>query len=75
MTSAELLTGRDLTPVQRKILRYIDDYVQDLGYSPSYREIACAAELASLSSVALHMRTLQDKGYLSREPRRPRSIV
>jgi repressor LexA len=75
MTSAELLTGRDLTPVQRKILRYIDDYVQELGYSPSYREIACAAELASLSSVALHMRTLQDKGYLSREPRRPRSIV
>ena len=75
MTSAELLTGRDLTPVQRRIRQYIEDYSQDLGYSPSYREIAGAAGLASLSSVALHMQTLQDKGYVSREPGRPRSIV
>ena len=75
MTSAELLTGRDLSPVQRTIRQYIEDYSQHLGYSPSYREIARAAGLASLSSVALHMQTLQDKGYVSREPRRPRSIV
>jgi repressor LexA len=75
MTSVELLTGRDLTPVQRTIRQYIADYSQDLGYPPSYREIARAAGLASLSSVALHMQTLQDKGYVSREPRRPRSIV
>ena len=75
MTSTEMLTGRDLTPVQQAIRQYIEDYSQDLGYSPSYREIARAAGLASLSSVALHMRTLQDKGYVSREPHRPRSIV
>ena len=64
-----------LTPIQAQIRRFIEDFGQQSGHSPSYREIANAVGLASLSSVSLHMRTLEKKGYLDREPGRPRTAV
>lgn len=64
-----------LTPIQARIRRFIEDFGQQSGHSPSYREIADAVGLASLSSVSLHMRTLEKKGYLIREPGRPRTAV
>jgi repressor LexA len=64
-----------LTPIQAQIRRFIEDFGQRSGHAPSYREIAEAVGLASLSSVSLHMRTLQRKGYLDREPGRPRTAV
>ena len=64
-----------LTPIQAQIRRFIEDFGQQSGHSPSYREIANAVGLASLSSVSLHMRTLERKGYLDREPGRPRTAV
>lgn len=64
-----------LTPIQARIRRFIEDFGQQSGHSPSYREIADAVGLASLSSVSLHMRTLERKGYLDREPGRPRTAV
>jgi len=64
-----------LTPIQARIRRFIEDFGQQSGHAPSYREIADAVGLASLSSVSLHMRTLQKKGYLDREPGRPRTAV
>jgi repressor LexA len=64
-----------LTPIQARIRRFIEDFGQQSGHAPSYREIADAVGLASLSSVSLHMRTLQNKGYLDREPGRPRTAV
>jgi len=75
MTGARLLTGRDLTAIQREIRQFIEDYAQRAGHAPSYREIGRAVGLSSLSSVSLHMRTLEEKGYLSRQPRRPRTAV
>ncbi len=64
-----------LTPIQARIRRFIEDFGQQSGHAPSYREIADAVGLASLSSVSLHMHTLQKKGYLDREPGRPRTAV
>ncbi len=64
-----------LTPIQARIRRFIEDFGQRSGHAPSYREIADAVGLASLSSVSLHMHTLQKKGYLDREPGRPRTAV
>ena len=64
-----------LTPIQARIRRFIEDFGQQSGHSPSYREIADAVGLASLSSVSLHVRTLHRKGYLIREPGRPRTAV
>jgi repressor LexA len=64
-----------LTPIQARIRQFIEDFGQQSGHSPSYREIGTAVGLASLSSVSLHVRTLQKKGYLIREPGRPRTAV
>jgi repressor LexA len=64
-----------LTPIQARIRQFIEDFGQQSGHSPSYREIASAVGLASLSSVSLHVHTLQKKGYLIREPGRPRTAV
>jgi repressor LexA len=64
-----------LTPIQARIRRFIEDFAQRSGHSPTYRDIASAVGLASLSSVSLHVRTLQKKGYLFREPGRPRTVV
>ncbi len=75
MTNAEPPTGRDLTPMQRRILRFMEDYTQRTGHSPSYREIAGAVGLKSLSSVFHHRQALQHRGYLNHTPGRPRTAV
>ena len=73
--STAVRTADGLTPVQAQVRQFIEDFARQSGHPPSYREIADAVGLASLSSVSLHMCTLQKKGYLVREPGRPRTAV
>ncbi len=63
-----------LTPRQRKVLEVIRDAVAARGYPPSVREIGEAVGLTSSSSVAHQLKTLQTKGYLRRDPNRPRAV-
>ncbi|MEU9835583.1 transcriptional repressor LexA [Streptosporangium sp. NPDC048047] len=63
-----------LTPRQRKILEVIRDSVQQRGYPPSMREIGEAVQLTSTSSVSHQLTALQRKGYLRRDPHRPRAL-
>lgn len=67
-------SGADLTVRQRKILEQIRTSVNERGYPPSIREIGDAVGLTSTSSVAHQMRTLERKGYLRRDPNRPRAV-
>lgn len=64
----------DLTARQAKVLQVIRDSVDQRGYPPSLREIGEAVQLASPSSVAYQLRMLERKGYLRRDPNRPRAI-
>jgi repressor LexA len=64
----------DLTDRQRAILEVIRDSVERRGYPPSIREICEAAGLASTSSVAHQLTVLERKGYLRRDPNRPRAV-
>ncbi|MGH3910531.1 MAG: transcriptional repressor LexA [Pseudonocardiaceae bacterium] len=64
----------DLTPRQRRVLEVIRDWVGRLGYPPSVREIGEAVGLTSTSSVAHQLRALERKGYLRRDPNRPRAV-
>jgi len=64
----------DLTPRQRRVLEVIRDWVERLGYPPSVREIGEAVGLTSTSSVAHQLRALERKGYLRRDPNRPRAV-
>ena len=63
-----------LTPRQRTILDVIRASVSSRGYPPSIREIGDAVGLTSTSSVAHQLRTLEKKGYLRRDPNRPRAV-
>lgn len=66
--------GDTLTARQRQILEHIRDAVSDRGYPPSMREIGEAVGLNSTSSVTHQLRTLQEKGFLRRDPNRPRAM-
>jgi repressor LexA len=66
--------GDGLTPRQRTILDCIRDSVDRRGYPPSMREIGQAVGLTSPSSVAHQLGALERKGYLRRDPNRPRAI-
>ncbi len=63
-----------LTERQRAILEVIRSSVTTRGYPPSIREIGDAVGLTSTSSVAHQLRTLERKGYLRRDPNRPRAV-
>jgi len=63
-----------LTPRQRKVLEVIRSAVERQGYPPSMREIGDAVGLTSPSSVAHQLATLERKGYIRRDPNRPRAI-
>jgi repressor LexA len=63
-----------LTQRQRKVLEVIRDAVERRGYPPSMREIGEAVGLTSPSSVAHQLATLERKGFIRRDPNRPRAI-
>jgi repressor LexA len=63
-----------LTPRQRRVLEVIRDSVERRGYPPSIREICESAGLASTSSVAHQLSMLERKGFLRRDPNRPRAV-
>ena len=63
-----------LTKRQSQILEYIDIAIRDKGYPPTVREIGQAVGLNSPSTVHNHLNTLQDKGYLRRDPTKNRAI-
>jgi repressor LexA len=66
--------GDGLTHRQRRVLEVIRDSVDRRGYPPSMREIGEAVGLTSPSSVAHQLTTLERKGFLRRDPNRPRAI-
>jgi repressor LexA len=63
-----------LTPRQHRVLDVIRDSVERRGYPPSMREIGEQVGLTSTSSVAHQLATLEKKGYLRRDPNRPRAV-
>ena len=73
-TAHEAVDPEGLTPRQRRVLEVIRDWVDRRGYPPSVREIGEAVGLTSTSSVAHQLRALERKGYLRRDPNRPRAV-
>ena len=63
-----------LTVRQRKVLDVIRDSVERRGYPPTIREIGEAVGLASTSSVSHQLTMLQKKGFLRRDPSKPRAV-
>ncbi|WP_296130926.1 transcriptional repressor LexA [Corynebacterium sp.] len=63
-----------LSARQRRILEVIHDAVMLRGYPPSIREIGDATGLQSTSSVAYQLKQLEEKGFLRRDPNKPRAV-
>ena len=66
--------GDELTARQQRVLEVIRDWLDRFGYPPSVREIGDAVGLNSTASVAHQLRALERKGYLRRDPNRPRAV-
>lgn len=63
-----------LSPKQEQILKCIKKALKDKGYPPSVRELCLAVGLSSTSTVHSHLNTLERKGYIRRDPSKPRTI-
>ncbi|WP_341728402.1 transcriptional repressor LexA [Brooklawnia sp.] len=63
-----------LTARQRRILEFIQQTVSARGYPPSIREVGDAVGLTSSSSVSHQLKALEAKGFLRRDPNRPRAL-
>lgn len=68
-------SSRSLTKRQRDILDFIEQSVLERNYPPSIREIGEAIGLSSSSTVHSHLKSLESKGYLKRNPSKPRGMT
>ena len=66
--------SRPLTAKQQQILDYLKDVILKKGYPPTVREICEKVGLKSTSSVHAHLSTLENLGYIRRDPTKPRAI-
>ncbi len=68
------MDSSELTDVQQRILAVIRESMQARNYAPSMREIGEAVGLSSTASVSHQLNKLELLGFISRDPRRPRTI-
>jgi repressor LexA len=64
-----------LTQRQQRIVDFIQETVKERGYPPTVREIGEAVGLTSSSSVHSQLDNLERKGYLHRDPTKPRALA
>lgn len=70
-----VVDDNNLTSRQQDILNYIKIKIKTDGYPPSVREIGEAVGLKSSSTVHAHLLHLEQKGFLRRDPAKPRAII
>lgn len=63
-----------LTKRQAQILEYVTSFIAGNNYAPSYREIGKHFGLSSTATIAEHIESLKEKGYLSHEENLARSL-
>ena len=66
--------GQVFTRQGRRILIAVNAYQADHGYAPTVREIGEMVNLYSPSTVHAHLKTLQERGYITWQPERARTI-
>ena len=75
-TSAKSEATQQIRPTkkQRELLTYIESFISEHGYSPSYREIMSAQNYTSVATVALHVNNLIKRGHLRKRENSARSL-
>ena len=64
---------KNLTNRQQKVLDFIIDYLKDVGYPPTIREVASEFGISSKGAYD-HLVAIEKKGYIRRDPAKPRAI-
>jgi repressor LexA len=64
----------NLNPRQREILEFLRDHTRTHAYPPTVREIGSAVGLSSSSTVQNHLNTLEQRGYIRRDPTKSRTV-
>lgn len=62
------------TERQQRILEVIRAFTAERGYPPSVREIGERVGLSSSSTIHAHLKTLERRGFISRDPTKPRAL-
>ena len=62
------------TKKQRELLNFIEQFIGEHGYSPSYREIMTGLNYTSVATVALHINNLIKRGHLRKRDHSARSL-
>lgn len=62
------------TKKQKELLAYIEQFIGEHGYSPSYREIMNGLNYTSVATVALHVNSLIKRGHLRKREHSARSL-
>jgi SOS-response transcriptional repressor LexA len=68
------MAGERSTKRQKELLDFVDQFIKEHGYGPSYREIMSALGYKSVSTVAIHIDGLIGKGYLRKRDNSARSL-
>ena len=64
-----------LTDRQLEVLRFIARQIEDLGYPPTIREIGEGLDIRSTNGVNDHLKALERKGFLTRDPVKSRALI
>ncbi len=62
------------TKKQKELLSFIEAFIAEHGYSPSYREIMTSLDYTSVATVALHVNSLIKRGHLQKRDNEARSL-
>lgn len=68
------LSFDNLTKRQRMVYDFIRDKIKNRGYGPTVREIGLRFKISSPNGVMCHLRALEKKGFIKREPNMSRAI-
>ena len=69
-----MANSNKISQKQQEILEYLKEVILKRGYPPTVREICEKVKLKSTSSVHSHLETLEKRGYIKRDPSKPRAI-
>lgn len=64
-----------MTKRQQAVYNCIESFIQEHGYGPTVREVCESLGLSSPSTVHVHLKALEDKGFINRDPLKSRSIT
>ncbi|WP_165054897.1 MULTISPECIES: transcriptional repressor LexA [unclassified Adlercreutzia] len=67
--------AQKITKRQQAVLNCIEDCIREKGYGPTVREVCQTLGLSSPSTVHVHLKALEEKGYIKRDPLKSRSIA